>query len=56
MGEVDNTAENIIGLNKRGVFTNNGTEVGLVGVPLCDIFNMVIVRWSRDQGKSGPEQ
>ena len=35
MDEVDNTAENNIGLNKRGVFTNNGTEVGL-----CDIFNM----------------
>ena len=54
MDEVDNTAENNIGLKKRSVFTNNGTEVGLVGVPLCDIFN--IVRWSRDKGKSGPEQ
>ncbi|XP_015778262.1 PREDICTED: uncharacterized protein F54H12.2-like [Acropora digitifera] len=40
MDEVDNTAENNMGLNKRGVFTNNGTEMGLVGVPLCDIFNM----------------
>ena len=40
MDVVDNTAENNIGLNKRGVFTNNGTEMGLVGVPLCDIFNM----------------
>ena len=40
MGEVDNTAENNIGLNKRGVFRTNGTEVGLVGAPLCDIFNM----------------
>ena len=40
MDEVDNTAENNIRLNKRSVFTNNGTEVGLVGVPLCDIFNM----------------
>ena len=40
MDEVDNTAKNNIGLNKRGVFTNNGTDVGLVGVPLCDIFNM----------------
>ncbi|XP_015767369.1 PREDICTED: uncharacterized protein F54H12.2-like [Acropora digitifera] len=29
-----------MGLNKRGVFTNNGTEVGLVRVPLCNIFNM----------------
>ena len=25
---------------KKAVFTNNGTEVGLVGVPLCDVFNM----------------
>ena len=40
MDEVDNTAENNIGLQKRGVFTNNGAEVGLVGVPLCDIFNV----------------
>ena len=40
MDEEDNTAENNIGLNKRGEFTNNGTEVGLVGLPLCDIFNM----------------
>ena len=40
MDEVDSTMENNIGLKKRGVFTNNGTEVGLVGVPLCDIFNM----------------
>ena len=39
MDEVDNTSENNMGLNKRPVFTNNGTEVGLVGVPLCDIFN-----------------
>ena len=40
MDEVDNTAAKTIGLKKRGVFTNNGTEVGLVGVPLCGIFNM----------------
>ncbi|XP_068749120.1 uncharacterized protein [Montipora capricornis] len=40
MDEVDNTAENNIGLQKRGVFTNNGAEVGLVGVPLYDIFNV----------------
>ena len=36
MDEVDNTAENNIGLIKRGEFTNNGTEVGLVGVPLYE--------------------
>ena len=29
MDDVDNTVENNIGLNKRGVFTNNGTEVRL---------------------------
>ena len=40
MDDVDNTAENNIGPSKRGLFTNNGTEVGLVGVPLCDIFSM----------------
>ena len=40
MDEVNNTAENNIGLNKMGVFTNDGTEVELLGVPLCDIFNM----------------
>ena len=32
-----------IKINKRGVFTNNGTEVGLVGVPVCDIFNMLLL-------------
>ena len=40
MEEVDSAAENNISLKKRGVFANNGTEVGLVGVPLCDIFDM----------------
>ena len=30
----------ILSLQKRSVFTNNGAEVGLVGVPLCDIFNV----------------
>ena len=40
MNEVDNTAENNEGLNRRATFTNNGAEVGLVGVPLCDVFNI----------------
>ena len=40
MDEVDSTAENNIGLKRRGVFTNNRTEVGLVRVPLCGIFNI----------------
>ena len=40
MDEVDNAADNNLGLKKRAVFTNNGTEVGLVGVPPCDMFNM----------------
>ena len=40
MDEVDNTADNNQGLVKRATFTNNGAEVGLVGVPLCDVFNM----------------
>ena len=40
MDEVDNTADNNHGLVKRATFTNNGAEVGLVGVPLCDVFNM----------------
>ena len=39
MDEVDNTSENNWGLMKRGVFTDGSTEVGLVGVPLCDLFN-----------------
>ena len=40
MDEVDNAADNNLGLKKRAVFTNNGTEEGLVGFPLCDVFNM----------------
>ena len=40
MNEVDNTAESNEGLNRRATFTNNGAEVGLVGVPLCDVFNI----------------
>ena len=40
MNEVDNTAESNEGLNRWAAFTNNGAEVGLVGVPLCDVFNI----------------
>ena len=39
MDVVDNTSDSNWGLKKRGVFTNAGAEVGLVGVPLCDLFN-----------------
>ena len=39
MDEVDNTSENNWGLMKRGSFTDASAEVGLVGVPLCDLFN-----------------
>ena len=39
MDEVDNTSENNRGLMKRGTFTDSSTEVGMVGVPLCDLFN-----------------
>ena len=39
MDEVDNTSENNWGLKKRGGFTSGSAEVGLVGVPLCDLFN-----------------
>ena len=39
MDVVDNTSDNNCGLKKRGAFTNAGAEVGLVGVPLCDLFN-----------------
>ena len=39
MDEVDNTSENNWGLMKRGVFSDGRTEVGLVVVPLCDLFN-----------------
>ena len=37
--EVDNTTDHNEGLQKRAAFTNNGTEVVLVGVPRCDLFN-----------------
>ena len=39
MDVVDNTSDNNWGLKKRSAFTNAGAEVGLVGVPLCDLFN-----------------
>ena len=39
MDIVDNTSDNNWGLKKRSAFTNAGAEVGLVGVPLCDLFN-----------------
>ena len=39
MDEVDNTSKNNWGLLKRGSFTDGSAEVGLVGVPLCDLFN-----------------
>ena len=38
MDVVDNTSDNNWGLKKRGASTNAGGEVGLVGVPLCDLF------------------
>ena len=38
--EVENTAESNEGLNKRATFTNNGAEVGFVGLPFCDVFNI----------------
>ena len=37
---MDDAADNNLGPKKRAVFTKNRTEVGLVGVPLCDVFNM----------------
>ena len=40
MDEVDNTAERNLGLKKRGSFTTGDAEVGMVGVPLCDVFNL----------------
>lgn len=40
MDEVDNTADQNLGLNKRGSFTTGDAEVGMVGVPLCDVFNL----------------
>ena len=40
MDEVENTAESNEGLNKRATFTYNGAEVGFVGLPFCDVFNI----------------
>ena len=40
MDEVDNTADSNEGLVKWAAFTNNGAEVGLVGVTPCDVFNI----------------
>ena len=37
---MDNRADSNEGLVKRAAFTNNGAEVGLVGVPFCDVFNI----------------
>ena len=40
MDEVDNTAERNMGLKKRATFTSGDAELGMVGVPLCDLFNV----------------
>ncbi|CAH3024100.1 unnamed protein product [Porites evermanni] len=40
MDEVDNTADRNLGLKKRGSFTTGDAEVGIVCVPLCDVFNL----------------
>lgn len=40
MEEVDNTTDINEGLKNRASFTNNGTEVRLIGLPLCDLFNI----------------
>ena len=40
MDEVDNTADHNMGLQKRATFTSGDAEVGMVGVPLCDLFNI----------------
>ena len=40
MDEVDNTADRNLGLKKRGSFTTGDAEAGMVGVPLCDVFNL----------------
>ena len=40
MDEVDNASENNWRLMTRGSFTDESDEVGLVGVPLCDLFNI----------------
>ena len=38
--EGDNTAERNMGLKKRATFTSGDAELGMVGVPLCDLFNV----------------
>ena len=40
MDEVDNTADHNLGLKKERSFTTRDAEVGMVGVPLCDLFNI----------------
>ena len=40
MEEEDDTTDNNEGLQKRAAFTNNGAEVGFIGVPFCDLFNI----------------
>ncbi|XP_068684188.1 uncharacterized protein F54H12.2-like [Montipora foliosa] len=58
MNEVDNTAESNEGLNRRATITNNGAEVGLVGVPLSDVFNIdkLLLDGFGDQSQGGSEQ
>lgn len=38
--KLDNTADYNAGLVKRATFTNDEAEVVLVGIPLCDVFNI----------------
>ena len=38
--KLDNTADYNAGLVKRATFTNDEAEAVLVGVPLCDVFNI----------------
>ena len=40
MDKVDYTADRSLGLKKRGSFTTGDAEVGMVGVPQCDVFNL----------------
>ena len=40
MDEVDNTTDRNLGLKKRGSSTTGDAEVGMVGVPRCDVFNL----------------
>ena len=37
--KMDNSVDLNTGLKKRGTFTSESAEVGLVGIPLCDPFN-----------------